>query len=279
MYHDLWIKFKAGELQDTFIVSFASSLNPTFPIEEIERQRKLLSPAEFARKFMGEPSKPEGLVFPEFGDLNWVNPRSFDYKNIPVYAGVDWGFDHPMAIDIAAYCDGCSYTVSLFKRSGLSVSQQIELLKSKARSFNVKAFYCGHDRPDMILELQKAGLVAMKYFEGRNEYREVNAGNQKLGEMIRTRRYLVFRDIEYARDLEDEFFTYSWDHNDGEKKQKEKPISINDDLIAASRYRVVGTMNLLEQKIEPSKPPSWIARPWIDTFDPTQNSDQDWRDS
>ena len=279
MYHDLWVPFKNGELTDAFIVSFSSAMNPTFPPEEIERQRKLLSPAEFSRKFLGEPSKPEGLVFPEFGDLNRCEPKDFDFKKVEVYAGVDWGFDHPMAIDIGAYPgDGNCYTISLFKKSGMSVNQQIELLKAKAQMFNIRAFYCGHDRPDMIAEMQKAGLTAMKYFEGRSDYREVNAGNQKLGEMIRTRRYQVFRGIEYERDLEDEFFTYMWDHNEGERKEREKPISINDDLIAASRYRIVGTMHLLEQKIIESKAPGWVARPWIDEFDPSETP-EDWRSS
>lgn len=280
LFHDV---VKPGELgdPDIFYRRWPSSDNPAFSREEFERMREKLTPKEFERKFQGIHNKMEGLVFEDFDEGNWCDPFPLD-PSWPVYGGIDWGFDHPLALVVRAFPDdGACYGVSLFKRSGLSTMQQLDLIQSKSQMFGVKLWYAGHDRPDMIRELNTSGISCVKYFEGRKEYREVNAGNQKHAELIRSKRYRVFKGLDQWEELRDEYETYSWNWKMGEeeKGEKEKPMMIHDDFMAAERYCTVGTFHLLTQRGKPLKiPADYHLR--VDTFDPstTRRIIEDWTD-
>jgi len=273
LFKELWKPFELGKRKDLFITSFNSAENPTFPEEELDRQRTILSPAEFQRKYMGEPGKVEGMVFHNYGENNWCEP--FDTKGMEVYGGIDWGFNHPMAVTIRAVHDKISYTVRIFKKSGLSVNQVLDLIESMAKTFNVKHFYCGHDRPDMISELNKRGVPCSKYFEGNEDYREVNAGNQLHAELIANGKYKIFRGIDQAEDLDDEYLTYAWKETPEGSDAREAPVNINDDLMAAERYCTIGIAFLLQDEKKEYKLPLKF-RTRVDTFDPTQREPRNW---
>lgn len=277
LYQSIWIPYKRQERTDIGLVYFNSAENPTFPKEELERQRLILSRAEFSRKFLGEPSKPEGLIFPDFDHNNWCPPMQLNYPKARIYMGIDWGFDHPMALVVRVVMGNMCRTISIFKQSGLSVSQQLDTIEAKAKLYSVRMCYCGHDRPEMIAELNRRGIKAVKYFEGKNHLREVNAGNQIHHELIRTNRYQVMQGIAQAEDLEDEYLTYSWDQDeDGMHKEREKPVAINDDLMAAERYATVGTEHLLREKAESIITPKHIEFRQ-DKFDPNEiEKPDDW---
>jgi hypothetical protein len=255
-WKDVIKPYEEGKAKDIHVERWSSIANPAFSKEQFEVMKEKLSKKEFERKFLGVHNKMEGLIFEDFTDNNLWEPFPLTDK-MPVYGGVDWGFDHATAIVIRAFPgDGCCYTVSIFKKSGLSASQVVEVIRAKAKLFNVKMFYCGADRPDLIKELQMNGVRAVKYFENELEYREVNPGNQKHAELIRSRQYKVFRGIDQIEDLEDEYATYSWKKKEFEDETaKEKPMDINDDLMAAERYATVGTFRLLKEKFrEPEIP-------------------------
>lgn len=254
LFKEVWRPFEMGKRDDLKVVSFNSAENPTFPKEELERQRKLLNPAEFQRKFLGEPGKVHGMVHDGFGPQNFVDAMDFDWKEVPVYGAIDWGYDHPMGILLRAYPgDGNCYTVNIFKRSGLSTSQMLDVIEQKHRMFHVKHFACGHDRPDMIQELNKKGIRATKYFERHPAYRTINAGNQKHSEWVRSGVYKIFRGIDQIEDLEDEYLSYAWKEVDEGKEDPEKPLSVNDDLMACERYLTVSTMHLLQERKKKAK--------------------------
>lgn len=277
LFKEVWRPYQLNKRSDIHVVSFNSAENPTFPREELERQRFILSPAEFQRKYLGEPGKVEGMVFSGFGAHNWSEP--FDSVRYDHYGGIDWGFDHPTAIDVGCYPDdGRTYSVSVFKRSGLSVTQVLDLIESKHRQFHVKHWYCGHDRPDMIAELNKRGIPASVYFDGNTNYREVNAGNQLVDELMRSGKYKIFRGIHQAEDIEDEILSYAWREVDEGKETKEKPVGVNDDWIAATRYRIVGTHHLLQEPEYEPKMSMEIPETAIDVWDPSmdEESEKDW---
>lgn len=277
LFKEIWRPYQLNKRDDLCVVSFNSAENPTFPKAELERQRLILSPAEFQRKYLGEPGKVEGMVFSGFDANNWCEP--FDSTQFDHYGGVDWGFDHPTALDIGCYDkNGHTYTVSAFKRSSLSVSQVLDLIEAKTRQFHVKHWYCGHDRPDMIAELNKRGISASVYFDANVDLRQVNAGNQKVDELMRSNRYKVFRGIEQAEDIEDEILSYAWKEAEEGKEVQEKPVSVNDDWIAALRYRIAGTAHLLDLKEHEPAAPMHIAETAIDTWDPSMEEEEetDW---
>lgn len=276
-----WVKrdvidaWKKGD-PDIDYFEWLSMENPSFPDGEFERQKKLLPPKVFRRKYMGIHEAMEGLIH-EFDDKNLCDP--FPIKNSPCYGGVDWGFDHPMSIVIRCFPDdGNCYTVSIFKKSGLTASQVLDVVQSKAKLFGVKTFYCGADRPDMIAELSMRGVPAVKYFEGNPQYREVIAGNQLQSELVKTNRYKVFKGIDQLEELEDEYSTYHWDTKEGsDYSVKEQPVKENDDLMDAERYVTIGTHHLMREKAMESIVPLSVSH-HIDTWTPEDEEEEtkDW---
>ena len=92
-----WIKFDIIDKwkqndPDIDYFEWLSIENPSFPVEEYERQRRLLPERVFRRKYMGIHEAMEGLVY-EFGPKNLADP--FNVSNVPCYGAIDWGHDHP----------------------------------------------------------------------------------------------------------------------------------------------------------------------------------------
>lgn len=273
LFKEVWRPWERGTRDDLHVVSFNSAENPTFPKEELERQKLILSPGEYQRKFLGEPGKVEGIVFDGWSDKCYSEP--FSVEGLPIYGGIDWGFDHPTAIVLRAFKDGHAYTFSILKKSRMSVEQVLDAIERKARMFNVKMFYAGHDRPDMIEELNKRGVRCMSYVAAAPKYREVNPGNAKLNEFMKTGKYHVFRGIDQAMDLDDEYLTYSWREYQEGSDQREKPINVNDDLIAAERYATVGSLHMMEQPKE-EYDPGLRNMHRIDKLTYTEPDKKDW---
>lgn len=244
---DIIDKWKEGH-PDIDYYEWLSVENPAFPKEEYERQKTLLSKREFERKYMGLHTRMEGLIFEDLTDANFTSGKDLDLSQADVYGGIDWGFDHPMALSVRAIMpDKQCYGISFFKGSGLSVTQMLDLIQTKHEAFGVKCWYAGHDRPELILELSNRKIPCVKYFEGMEEYREVDAGNQKLAELIKTKQYRILTEASGVDDLKDEYETYRWDIPESEEQSvgRIKPINVNDDLIAAERYATVGTVHKL----------------------------------
>lgn len=262
---DLIDPYERNERTDIEYSRWRSIDNPAYPKEEYERLKRILPTRIFRMRVEGFHDKAEGLVFDDWGEGNWCDP--IPYGEAKVYGGIDWGFDHPFAVTVrAVFEDGLCYGVSIFKKSGLSVSQQIDLIQAKTGMFHVKQWFCGHDRPEMILELQNRGINAAKYFEYAPEYREVNAGNAKHAELIRMNQYKVFRGIDQWQDLQDEYETYVWDKDDAdENRTRERPISENDDLMAAERYCTVGMVHLVTKKPKAAEKPLLVPQK-VDRF-------------
>lgn len=267
-------KWKKGD-EDIDYFEWTSAENPAFPQDEFERQKHMMSKKEFERKYMGLHTKMEGLIFEDFGHDSWVAPEDVDLKDSIYVGAVDWGFDHPFCINIRAITpEKKMYGVSFFKGEGLSVSQQIDLIQAKTKMWGVRHWSCGHDRPEMIAELNKLNLKAFKYFEFQPDYREVNAGNQKHAELIKTRAYRVLTNVDYKEALEDEYLSYCWNKKEGEESAREKPIDYNDDLMATERYQTVGSLHLLTSPfITPKMPLGYYQRK--DMWDPTKK-EKDW---
>lgn len=267
-------RWKNGD-PDIDYFEWLSVENPAFPKDEYERQKKMLSKKEFERKYMGMHTRMEGLIFESFDEYNWVDPQTIDLRGAIYTGSVDWGFDHPFCVNVRAITpDKKMYGISFFKGTGLSVSQQLELVKGKHTMFHVKHWSCGHDRPEMIAELNKLGMPAFKYFEHQPDYREVNAGNQKHAEFIKTKQYRIFTNVEAKSELEDEYSTYCWDKKEGQEDAKEKPVDFNDDLMATERYNTVGSLHLLTLKQEnPTLPLGYFQKK--DVWKPTSKT-KDW---
>lgn len=239
-----------GERKDILYVRWRSVDNPSFPPAAYEEARARLPARIFRMRYEGFHDKAEGLIHADWDDLNWVDGFQLP-EGTKYYGGVDWGWDHPFALSVRGVTpDGEMYGVSIFKKSGLSTMQQVDLIQQKTKLFHVELWLCGHDRPDMIAELQNRGIAAVKYFEFNKNLREVIAGDQKLSELIKAKRYRVFRNIDQWQELEEEYQTYVWDRDlDDDDRGREKPVDENNDLMAAERYVTCGTVHLIKEPV------------------------------
>ena len=272
----LWELIREAETRNDILYQRWRSIdNPVYPKAEYERLRKILPARVFKMRLEGLHDRAEGLIFQDFDENNYVDG---DVKLVGAtyVGGIDWGFDHPFALSIRAILGDQCYGVSFFKGSGLSTEQQLQMIENKTRQFGIKHWACGHDRPEQILELNKKGIVAFKYFEHQREYREVNNGNAKLAELIKAKKYRILRNAAQIKDLEDEYATYCWDKDLDEDRKREKPVNSNDDLIAAERYCTVGSLHLLTSIVPQSKMPIGYFQN-RDVWSPTsKKSDKEW---
>jgi hypothetical protein len=266
-YQVLIKPFKEGQRADIQYHEWLSVDNPSFPKEEYERQKMILDPRTFRRKYMGLHERMEGLVY-EIGDDNYMEPKLLP-KGTRFFAGIDFGFaeGHEFALVIRAVTpDGFHYDIDEFKQAGMDPNQQVMLCRSKMDVFHVERFYCDPARPDMISALNKAGCTAIGFHVGNETYKQIVPGINKHIELIRSGRYKIIKGA--CPHLEDEYETYHWPEFIEGKAQKEVPIAINDHLMDATRYVTIGTMGI-KHKEEP-KPFVSTSHSVIDRFDPTK---------
>jgi Terminase large subunit, T4likevirus-type, N-terminal/Terminase RNaseH-like domain len=267
---DIIFPFDRKERDDITYVRWRSVDNPTYPKEEYERLRHELPSRIFRMRYEGYHDKAEGLIFEDWDDSNWCDPFQLP-PGTKVYGGCDWGFDHAMALVVRAITpDKNCYTISIFKKSGLGATQQLDVIEAKTKMFHVEHWAVGHDRPEQTLDLTKRRIQAFPYFQINPTLREVNAGNAKHAELVKSKRLRCFKGLDQWQELEDEYQTYVWDKDESQDDRgKEKPVNENDDLMAAERYCTVGSCHLLTRKAEPLKLPlGWETR--IDRFRPNQ---------
>lgn len=268
-YQQLIKPFEAGERSDVNYFEWLSIDNPSFPREEYERQKRILDPRTFRRKYMGVHERMEGLVFEMSAD-NWCEPMKLP-RFCRYFAAVDFGFSegHEFALMVRAISqDGFRYGIDEFKQAGLDPNQQIAVCKAKMVTYGIEMFYCDPSRPDMISALNSAGIPAIGFHVGKDGYKGLVPGINKHVELIRSGSYKIFR--EKCPQLEDEYETYHWPEYDEKKETKEVPIKVNDHLMDCERMLTVGTMGI---KI---KMPEGLfmsqKRPHQDHWDPTKPS-------
>lgn len=222
--------------------------NPSYDKEGIETLRRTLSKTEFDRLVLGILTKATGLVHQAWGKDNYT--KKHVSRETPIYiAGVDWGFDHAMAIVILGIYGNQAIIESVTKIRHLGPDQVKQLIISKHAIFKPKIWSAGHDQPGMIQELS-AKIPIQKYFEQKPELRLINIGDQKVSEWIQTRALKILETIEGVEEFEDEIETYKWDRED-EEDPRDKVVDQNNDIMSALRYAVIGviSMGLMREKI------------------------------
>lgn len=274
LYKDVEKPFREGARKDISFIQFASHENPSFPKEEFERQRQILDPRTFRRKYMGLHERLEGLVY-ELTSDNFIDPYSLP-RGTRYFAGIDFGFaeGHEFAAVIRAFTpEGYHIDIQEFKQAGLDPNAQVMMCKSLASVYPIETWYCDPARPDMISAFNKAGLSSIGFQVGKDGFKPIMAGITKQIELIRSGRYKIFRGKLPL--LEDEFETYHWPENKDGRIEKEVPVPINDHILDAVRYVSVGTMHLEKEREAPLM--GSRTYPHIDYFDPTKkNRKQSW---
>lgn len=248
--------------------------NPSYDKEGIETLRRTLTKTEFDRLVLGLLTKAQGLVHQGWKEDHYLTEVP---RGTPTYiAGVDWGFDHAMAIVILGIYGTNAIIESVTKIRHLGPDQVKQLIFSKHAIYQPKLWSAGHDQPGMIQELSEK-LPIQKYFENVPELRMVNAGDQKVSEWIQTYRLKIIKNIDGIEDFDDEIETYKWDREDDEDP-RDKVVDQNNDLMSALRYAVIGAISMGMMREKNPKILDTRDRVSKDLFKPVKKI-HDWTDS
>jgi hypothetical protein len=158
--------------------------------------------------------------------------------------GIDWGYRDPFLMIIRAITPyGYKVEVSEYYKCGLRPSQIVELVKQRMAMFGVSMFYADPSRPDLILELQVAGVPII----GANN--SIQEGIDKHYELIKSGNYRILKGA--CPKLIDEYDTYHYSEeqdllpDQNSKKSRELPVDQNNHAADAARYITIMTNSVV----------------------------------
>lgn len=225
---------------DVTLIQAASWENPYFPKDVIERNRKTMDGRRFNAMFGGSWEKMEGLVYDCWDDAeNICKPFTLPAAT-RFLGGIDWGHTQPFVLKVRAVTpNGMHYGVSEFYKTGMTISDIIDVCRSKMSMWGIERFYCGPDRPENISELCRNGIPASA------AQNDVLLGIDMHYQLIKSRRYKIFEGT--APYTMDEMSKYHWPSpseigQDKDDKQR-NPVKQDDHAVDADRYLSIMTAN------------------------------------
>lgn len=254
VYKDLIKPFRAGKRQDIEYVWAPSWENPyhsLFDPSKREQKRATMDSRRFDMLYGGEFGKMVGLVYDCYSeDENQCDPFPMP-KDARIVAGVDWGYTDRFALKIRAITAGGNhYGVSEFSKSGMILSEIIELCKQMKRIWNIQTFYCDPSRPDSIEEFNRAGLTAIA------AENSIRLGIDRHYELLKTRRLKYFRgkNPHTIDEIETYHFPEVKDLGPDEDSKEQDPVDQNNHCLDAERYLTIMTFHSAGTKLVPSVP-------------------------
>jgi PBSX family phage terminase large subunit len=160
--------------KDYFYRSWPSIDNPEQDREVIEEERRSLPDWKFRLKYLGEWTRPAGVVYPDL-ERCVVDPAEVPWSSAQAYFGsADWGGSDPNA-SLTGFVDSSNnlfvfHEVYVTNRKE-DVLKTIERLVQFNETFKAKTkkeitrYWCDH-RPDIIRALRRKGLNAKPAHKG-----------------------------------------------------------------------------------------------------------------
>lgn len=231
-----------GALENVSLIQAASWENPFHTLHNIEKRRQMLASMDIRRfemVFGGQWGKQAGLVYDCFDDNDSICEGFRLPNGTEFYAGVDWGHTEAFVIVVRAITpEKKHYQVSEFYKTGMTVVDQMKIAKQKQTVFNIKHFFCGHERPENILYFNQNGIPCSGVPE-----KDIQVGTDLHYELIKTRRYKIFKDTSpYSLD---EYETYHYpepeDLGPDDEGRDQSPVGQNDHCMSANRFVTLRT--------------------------------------
>lgn len=241
-FEDFYLRWKNKDDDRLSVFTWASIENPYFPREHFEAERKALSPEEFNRRYCGEFTKMEGLVY-DLKQEQIIYPK--DIEAVDVFAGMDFGYRNPASIVVIKRDKNDNYYVvdEWYEAEKLQIEVE-DALRELQRKHGIKYTYADPAEPDRIQSLKNRGFVI------RSVDKNVELGITKVRELINTRKLFVFNTCE---NVLDEFNSYHYDP----ERMREEPVKENDHAMDALRYALYNyspSSNVMPKPITPVKP-------------------------
>ncbi|GAC1664575.1 MAG: hypothetical protein NVS9B9_26070 [Ktedonobacteraceae bacterium] len=143
----LFANVSVGTAQAQLLCLKPSSEGLIYP--RFDRAIHMLSAAKIAEKLTGE-KYPDSFSKSDLIAL-------IKTREVPFYAGVDFGFSHLFAVVMAAVDGAFVYIIDVVAVPGFELSEKIELLKQRYSDFNAK-YYADSAYPSDIKSFVKAGF-------------------------------------------------------------------------------------------------------------------------
>jgi len=242
LWKDYIKPYKKGLKRDFKLIEASSWESPYH--ELYDESKRIKAKAEMdARRFQmlfgGEFGQMAGLVYDCFEETTNVCAPLRLPNGTVFYAGIDWGHTEPFVIVVRAITpDHKHYQISEFYKTGMTVPEQMQIAKQKMALFNIRQFYCGHERPENILYFNQNGIPAVGVPE-----KDIQVGTDLHYELIKTRRYQVFSGT--SPQTLDEYETYHYpepeDLHPDQDSEDQLPVGQNDHCMSANRFVTLKT--------------------------------------
>jgi PBSX family phage terminase large subunit len=220
-FYDLYNKHLTDENWGAF--HFTTYDNPHISKEEIDSLKAQMTDTRFAQEYLADFKKSEGLVYQEFKR----NLHLFDKAPegiIETMGGLDFGFNHPMALLTIKVDYANRYWVT---NEWYKSSQTNDQLIEKIQSLKLAKLYPDPASPDRIAVLQQHGINCLEVNKGKDS---IINGINIVREMFKQNRLFIHNScINTIAELE----SYCYDPDD---PLKEVPLKENDDAMDALRY-------------------------------------------
>lgn len=179
----------------------------------------------------------EGVVYRDFDQRTMTIDRKDLPDNLTYSAGIDWGYDHPTAIEVIGRDDKGNYY--LVDEAYGQFKQVDPYWIGKAKAFQQKygyqmPFWADTARTEHISNFNQH-RINTKY-----GYKNILDGVEKVAGLIKQHKFYVVKDA--APNFTNEIYQYIWDEKTGMPKKE------NDHAQDAVRYCIATPMHLEEQK-------------------------------
>jgi hypothetical protein len=232
---EVYDRWRAGD-KDYMVVQFASVINPKFPNQEYERAKATLPEWKFNMMYMGEFSRPPGLIYGDLTDQHYINPIYIP-PEWPRYVGIDPGPNNTAAVWIAEDpLTKCYYLYREYLDGDKTTHEHATKVKELSVGENIFNWALGQKSEKQYrLDWQAEGLPVHE-----PEFPEVDPGIDKVIALIKEKRFYIFNTLAGCKD---QFGTYSRKVDDNgqttdEIKDKEKYHYLD-----AIRYDVISFSN------------------------------------
>lgn len=245
------------ELTDTDFKSFHYKTidNPHIPAEEIESARKQQTEARYAQEYLADFQKTEGLVYKEFSrDRHLYDelPKLFN-KKYQKLAGIDPGYRNPAAV-LDCLFDGETLFIDQewYKRERTDAQ-----IADYVAAQKYHAAYPDPENQGFIEELRQKGVNVREVAKGKGS---VERGIQLVRELLLRGAIMVNK---RCVNLISEFEMYSYDDDEAEKNENEKPVKAHDHALDALRYVAMSVLPLIQQQDILNSMPKFPPKPKV----------------
>ena len=203
--------------------------NPYFSREEFERMRKSLPDATFKRRYEGQFTRPEGLVYPDYAeDIHVIEDFEIP-SNWRRFGGVDFGRRNAV---ICVTEDPITHMFYIYKEY-YEYKQPLSKLASFLENADLDYILGDWSGAQVIDELRRQyGIRNLQNADKKPGSFDITC--ERIGELIKTQRIKFLRKA--ARNTIDEIESYHHKEDSDDTPSDDKPVKVKDHLMDGLRY-------------------------------------------